>query len=150
MLLRDAEIIKQLKETGDTHTVIAARVGCSRSQVTKVSKSNFTEEEMYSRGSRNHNSRTQPKKLGVESPLYKGGLSHDGYRVVRRPEWYNGSQCRHTLEHILVACQAADITRLPPGYVVHHLDFTKLNNDSANLIIVTRQQHVRIHKQAMR
>ena len=34
---------------------------------------------------------------------------------------------------------------VPPGCVIHHLDWDKTNNDIANLFCVTHEEHERIH-----
>jgi len=50
------------------------------------------------------------------------------------------------MEHILVYCDANDIDHIPQGYVVHHIDEDKLNNDYTNLELLTRAEHIRVHK----
>lgn len=34
---------------------------------------------------------------------------------------------------------------LSPEYVVHHIDFNRLNNDPENLVVMTKQEHQRFH-----
>lgn len=35
--------------------------------------------------------------------------------------------------------------KIPKGYIIHHKDENKLNNDISNLQLVTRAQHSKIH-----
>ena len=37
--------------------------------------------------------------------------------------------------------------KVPEGYVIHHKDFTKDNNDITNLQLMTRAEHTKVHKQ---
>ena len=70
-----------------------------------------------------------------------------GYMTVPVPSWYTGRLSGSICEHILIACQAAGITRLPSGHNVHHIDCNKLNNKPSNLIIVSDRDHRSIHCQ---
>lgn len=46
--------------------------------------------------------------------------------------------------HVEVWEQAHGVS-VPSGCVIHHLDWNKKNNDVANLICVTTEEHERIH-----
>lgn len=54
-------------------------------------------------------------------------------------KWYG----RH--EHRVVAEQKIGRS-LQPGEIVHHIDGNHLNNDPANLAVITQSEHIRIHK----
>ena len=51
---------------------------------------------------------------------------------------------RNVMEHVYVWEQHHGRT-VPPGHDVHHRDDDKLNNDPANLQLVTKLEHKRIH-----
>lgn len=83
----------------------------------------------------------------TKHPNYVGeSISTQGYRMVDCPDWWTGPRKgAKYLEHVMVACAAAGLTALPRGLVVHHIDEDKLNNDPANLQIMTRQEHMKLH-----
>jgi len=45
-----------------------------------------------------------------------------------------------------VVWEAVNGKRLPRGYVVHHKDRNALNDDSSNLVALTRSQHIAEHR----
>lgn len=70
---------------------------------------------------------------GDKHPLFKGGCINDnGYRV----RWHNK---KLTGEHRLVM-------GLPDGMVVHHINENKLDNRPENLQIMTRTDHIILHR----
>ena len=48
-------------------------------------------------------------------------------------------------EHARVICIALNIPFIPKGFIVHHLDENKRNNDIDNLSLITITAHNRIH-----
>lgn len=36
---------------------------------------------------------------------------------------------------------------IPKGYVIHHIDFNPLNNYIGNMVVMTRAEHVKLHRQ---
>jgi hypothetical protein len=78
-------------------------------------------------------------------------LNGAGYYKSRTPSWWAGHKRRlsscstYVLSHILVACKHAGLAYLPKGMVVHHIDGVRTNNKVNNLIIMTRQEHVKLH-----
>jgi hypothetical protein len=48
-------------------------------------------------------------------------------------------------EHTLVVLRSIGLESLPDGFVVHHLDGNKKNNDIHNLALITITAHNRIH-----
>ena len=51
--------------------------------------------------------------------------------------------------HHAVFCYYNNITKIPKGYVIHHKDFNKLNNDISNLQLLTISEHVTLHNNNM-
>lgn len=95
-------------------------------------------------------------KLGEQNPQfgkkYDGHYEHlyvgaSGYVVVRKPEWYTGRVNKtDVFEHTVVVCEALGLTEIPPGFVVHHIDRNRSNNDLSNLSLMTRAAHTRLHQ----
>lgn len=96
-------------------------------------------------------------KLGEKNPMKgKTGMqhhnaiekeiNHNGYVMVFAPDWYSGQRDGNKVyEHILVYCEHNGYAFLPKGMVVHHLDENKQNNHPDNLILVSIQDHRRLH-----
>ena len=74
-------------------------------------------------------------------------ITNGGYRMIGTPEWFEGmSHEGFSLEHQVVYCQHNSLTKIPKGYIVHHRDEDKLNNDPTNLEMLTRAEHAILHK----
>lgn len=61
----------------------------------------------------------------------------------------NGGQTSSKAEHRLIAQFDQNIPRIPAGYVVHHIDFNAQNNHPDNLLLMTVEDHDRLHAEAM-
>ncbi len=48
-------------------------------------------------------------------------------------------------EHRKVARKKYGLESIPKGFIVHHLDINKKNNDPKNLILLHRKDHARLH-----
>lgn len=82
-------------------------------------------------------------------------LSRYGYWQIRSLDHPFRDQQDFVLEHRLVAEQylltdensvEIDGKRyLSPDYVVHHIDFNRLNNDPSNLVVMTKGEHQSFH-----
>lgn len=96
-------------------------------------------------------------KIGDKNPMSgKSGSKHhnfilkeincSGYILVEAPQWYTGKVDGSKIyEHILVYCEHNGYTSIPNGFVIHHLDENKQNNHPDNLVMVSIQDHRRIH-----
>lgn len=86
-------------------------------------------------------------KSGMQHPrAVEKEINQDGYISVFAPDWYSGRRDGNKVyEHILVYCEYNGYAFLPKGMVVHHLDENKQNNHPDNLILVSIQDHRRIH-----
>lgn len=86
-------------------------------------------------------------KFREENPRYKGIVSDGkGYLMCLKPDWYTGRKgTNHVFVHTIVMCEALGLTELPKGWVVHHINGDKYNNDINNLALLTNCAHSRIH-----
>lgn len=62
----------------------------------------------------------------------------EGYLII------NTNWC-HGRIHQIVYCLFNNLSRVPKGYVVHHIDKNKQNNTLSNLKLVTHKEHADIH-----
>ena len=87
-------------------------------------------------------------RTGEQHPRFKGRVSDgNGYMMVLKPEWYTGRKgSLHVFEHTVVMCEALGLTELPKGFVVHHVDGNKSNNDLSNLALMRMEAHTRLHR----
>lgn len=116
----------------------------------KLWNETFTEEEIYLRKVANY----RKSRLGPLNPAY-GKISKNkkdfvsdgkGYQIEWRPIWFTGRPgSTHIFKHHLVMCEAMGLTAMPDGFVVHHIDENKLNNDLGNLAMMTKAAHSNIH-----
>lgn len=114
---------------------------------------NFTQQERDSRKSKLY----RLSKLGTNNPMsgkcgelhhnYKGLVEDgNGYLLILKPDWYTGRcNSKHIFYHHYVMCKHLGITQIPKGFVVHHIDYNKKNNDISNLALVTISAHGRLH-----
>lgn len=101
------------------------------------------------------------RSLDVYIKHNKGGLAHrhgiilkgflseksDNYKGYRYSLYKNGKQ-RKWFIHILVAKAFPKICgEWFEGCDVHHIDFNPLNNNANNLIILSKQEHILIHRE---
>ena len=103
-------------------------------------KNTFTKEEFQLRKSKLRSRQQQQDK----NSCWKGGKINDaGYWLVNAPDWYEGSPgnkvTRRVKEHILVYCEAHNLSKIPKGQHVQHIDGNKTNNDITNLQLLTNR-----------
>jgi len=130
---------------------IANVIGVSYATVAKYFKLNYEPEALKQRQRRTRS--VCQKELGLMAGKrfethhnWKGrSLEPDGYYSVVKPEWYNTTQ-RRIPEHVAVYCNAHGLDKLPSGYVVHHKNECKSDNDIDNLQMMTRSEHSRHHR----
>ena len=86
------------------------------------------------------------QETGEYSPTWKGGIrkKRDGYIEIYSPTHPNANSRHCVYEHQLVAEKMIG-RYLKKGEVVHHLDFNKSNNDPANLLVLTKSEHTKLH-----
>lgn|SRR3990167_2932192 len=69
----------------------------------------------------------------------KGSLNSNGYKMLQIDG--NGIP-----EHHYVWCsQSGNLPFVPKGFVIHHIDQNKLNNNPNNLFLISRSDHLKLH-----
>lgn len=100
----------------------------------------------YNMKFRNTNESRKIAVIGNKNPNWKGGklLKRNGYIQIYMPEHPQCNSRGYIYEHRLI--MEKNIGRYLEKYeVVHHIDFNKCNNNISNLMIVTPQEHIRLH-----
>lgn len=82
-------------------------------------------------------------------------ISAYGYRLIRKFDHPFANSDDFVFEHRLVAeqhllnddnCVVIDgVKYLSPSYIVHHLDFNRLNNNYTNLVVMSLDEHTKMH-----
>lgn len=152
----DKEKLKELYEnTTMTDVEIAKELGISTAWLYK----GFLY-KMYDRSYRKMRKQRnyQISKTGKKNPMKgKTGKKHHnykervsdgrGYWMILKPDWYTGRKgSNHIFEHSAVMCESLGITEIPEGFVVHHIDGDKKNNNINNLALMNMGAHTRLHQ----
>lgn len=144
--------------TNLTQAQIGEQLGLTQKQVSKQAKKLFSAEFRKSRKVKNYHA----SKLGDKNPMfnklreehhnYVGSVSDNkGYWMRLKPEWYTGRKnSKHVFEHHIVVCENLKITEIPRGWNVHHCDHNPQNNRFENLVLLTMQDHQKLHKAVLK
>lgn len=96
-------------------------------------------------------------KQGIKNPMtgkikelhhnYKEMVEDgNGYLQCLKPDWYTGRKgSKHVFVHTVVMCEHLGLTELPKGWIIHHIDGNKQNNDINNLALITNSGHTKLH-----
>lgn len=110
--------------------------------------------EQYMKGELNH----QYGLKGDKNASWKSDerISYYGYKLIRQLDHPFANCDGFVFEHRLVAekyllndenCVIIDgIKYLSPDFIVHHIDFDRLNNSKDNLIVMSESEHAKIHR----
>ena len=73
-------------------------------------------------------------------------MKNGDYILVVAPNWFKGKRYRnkYCFEHHLV-WEQYNKSPVPDGYIVHHKDGNKFNNNIENLELMTRAEHAKLH-----
>lgn len=82
-----------------------------------------------------------PEKIGTVR-LHKSGRYFEIYAGI--DTWHTTHQSSWTRRHIYIMEEFLG-HRIPKGYVVHHIDGDKMNDDIKNLALLTIQEHNNAH-----
>lgn len=120
----------------------------------EILKDNFTQYEIDTRKSKLYSLSKKGKKNPMKDKKrelhhnYKGVVEDGrGYLMVLKPEWYTGrKKSKHVFLHHVIICEALELTEIPKGFCVHHIDGNKKNNDISNLCLLSISGHTKLHQ----
>lgn len=74
-------------------------------------------------------------------------MKNGDYILVKAPDWFKGKRYRkrYCYEHHLVWEKGTGCSVLD-GCIIHHKDHNKHNNDFSNLVLMSKEEHTRLHK----
>lgn len=131
------EFLESSYRSGMSMGDIAKKIGITPSGVRKY----FVKYGIVRRGN------TDQLKISPEAnPNWRGGrrLKKSGYVEVYCPDHPNANKRKCVYEHQLVMEKVIG-RYIKTGEVVHHIDGNKSNNDPKNLMLLTNEEHVRLH-----
>ena len=153
-LLVENKIIEALYDYNKTYTDIAKELQISKDVVYRIAHTKLTKEVLKER----YSFFCTKTKLGNKNHMFgRMGLTHHnakdkkirvaGYKTVFAPSWFKGGTVKsgRVYEHILVWCEYFEQDQLPEGFVIHHLDLNKDNNDITNLVLLSISHHIKLH-----
>jgi hypothetical protein len=146
--------IKYLYENTElTQAQIAEKLGIPWKRVFNYIKQTYSASYRKNRKAKCYRN----SKLGDLNPMHgvRGDEHHNyvgvvsdgkGYLMALKPDWYTGRKgSKHVFLHQLVMCAHLGITEIPRGWCVHHCDENPHNNRISNLVLLTLNDHVRLH-----
>lgn len=125
--------------------IIAEEVGCS----VGVVHSHLVAKDIPTRSIRKSVKLAgNDKRSGKNHPYWKGGRRISaGYVWIYSPDHPSSNSTGYVQEHRLIAEDMIG-RALTSKEIVHHIDGNKQNNDPSNLQIMSRSEHVKLHRDA--
>ena len=150
---QDQVRLRKLFLTSDTLKTIAKTMGVSTHMIQKYWMRWFSDDEHDERKCRVDSYRAMGTKnpmwgrKGEKHPNYVNGpiLSSDGYLLVMRPSWYATTRRSRIRQHSVVYCEHNQLTKIPKGYAVHHINEVRTDNRIENLQMMTISEHMKLH-----
>lgn len=140
------KIIDMFVESDKTISYIARNLSTSTNTVRRtVSNSGIFSENELSDIIKNRAIAKHIEKLA--SIEKKDVIDNGRYNNAKIPDWctvvhkkgYFGEHCR-------VICENMNITEIPDGYVVHHVNNISKDNSFSNLVLMSRGDHTSLHR----
>ncbi len=150
---QQSSLRRLFEDTQLTYEQLAEKLNTTYKVIWRFISNNYTKEQIKNRKSLNY----RTSKLGELNPMkdrfgelhqnYIGEISDGkGYIMILKPSWYTGRKgSKHVFKHSVVICESLGITEIPQGFVVHHIDHNKTNNDLSNLMLLTNEAHIKLH-----
>ncbi len=146
------EIVNVIKTTDKLDYEIAENFNVSAWLVGEIARKNLSVDERRDLWTR----RARRSKMGDSNPMHgkTGDLHHNsvkvsrcnGYKTVFKPVWWGADiKDSRIYEHVYLYCLNNNLTHLPKGYIVHHIDGDIDNNDISNLQMMTISDHIKLH-----
>ena len=148
------EILRLFRETSMYYKEIAEATGFSKKVVLTTIHKAFSKDEIAERTrkswsrAKTEGNNAQRGCQGVDCAHWKGEEVEDGkgYVMVIKPTWYTGRKgSKYVFKHQVVLCEALGLAEMPKGFVVHHVDGDKRNNNLNNLALMTAGAHTKLH-----
>jgi hypothetical protein len=87
-----------------------------------------------------HHSKESRQKISLNR---KGTSSWNKSLTLRKGKYKNNQE-----SHLIWTAQKENLSYVPKGFVLHHLDFNTSNNNLNNLFLMTNKDHSAYHNQA--
>lgn len=133
---------------------IAEHIECSTSLVQRTCKNNRSHIAIRNRQATVLKNKPKKRKLphqdyNPSKDYPNASLDKKGYYTVPKPNWWSDEiKHKRIYLHHKVFCEACGLDRVPKGFVIHHVDCNKANNDLENLALLTDRAHQRLHSLA--
>jgi len=131
-------------------TISETRIGKHHSKGTKQKMSEAKKGEKGYNWGKHLSEKTKQKlseaRKGEKHYNWKGGRKIDsgGYVLIWKPEHFNAYKNGYIFEHHLVY-EEYWREKVPKGYLLHHMDRDRANNDITNIPLLTFNFHGKIH-----
>lgn len=134
--MREIKMIGQKKKGSRNYLYSIFFCQCCLKEIEKIRKdginANYCSHKCYA-------------KNRIKRGSYKDSVIISGYRYIYKPEHPFRTNHNYVAEHRLI-CEIKLNRYLLKTEDVHHIDFDKLNNEPYNLMVLTKSEHQKLHK----